>query len=397
MFSFDRTPMAPIGTEVMVHVKPNRRQTWGTTPFEHGTLHQPDITTVAFKPNHKSHPTPHTPLRDITVQRTDELQAIQNLRDLITGAASSLNNTPPSTESISTIIKETATSITPTLTNLVSPDPSPQPLQSATPTRVPNQPTVIPFEEHEYTPSDPPRPPRYNLRSQSNIVLSAIAMIGEAQARGMTVAAVIDNDTGDSLEYRHLIKHPKYKEIWSRSYANELGRLTDGILHPKKSDIPKNRLKSVAYSKIVVVERLQKKEKERTRLTVVGTYIDYPGNTAVPTSDLTTAKLLFNSVISTDGATFHGGDLKNFYLNTPMDRPDTNSTPSTRTAGSHVRIDLGMYGLPQAGILANKLLEKRLAKAGYYQCQHTPGLWRHVWRPITFCLVVDDLASKPSV
>ena len=29
MFSFDATPMAPIGTECMVHVKPSRRQTWG--------------------------------------------------------------------------------------------------------------------------------------------------------------------------------------------------------------------------------------------------------------------------------------------------------------------------------------------------------------------------------
>ncbi|KAL7480206.1 hypothetical protein ACHAW6_011040 [Cyclotella cf. meneghiniana] len=29
MFSFDATPMAPIGTECMVHVKPNRRHTWG--------------------------------------------------------------------------------------------------------------------------------------------------------------------------------------------------------------------------------------------------------------------------------------------------------------------------------------------------------------------------------
>eukprot|EP00804_Cyclotella_cryptica_P024314 CCRYP_020874-RA/>CCRYP_020874-RA protein AED:0.58 eAED:0.39 QI:0/0/0/1/0/0/3/0/174 len=174
MFSFDRTPMAPIGTEVMVHAKPNRRQTWGYHAIrKHGTLHQPDITTVASQVTESQKPpnTSYTPLRDIT--------AIQNLHDLITGAASSLNNTPPSTEPISTIIKETATSITPTLTNLVSPNPSPQPLQSATPTRVPNQPTVIPFEEHQYTPSDPPTP-RYNLRSQSNIALSAIAMIGEA-------------------------------------------------------------------------------------------------------------------------------------------------------------------------------------------------------------------------
>ncbi len=53
-----------------------------------------------------------------------------------------------------------------------------------------------------------------------------------------------------------------------------------------------------------------------------------------------------------------------------------------------------MYGLPQARILANQLLEKCLATKGYYQCQHTPGLWCHVWRNITFCLVVDDFGIK---
>jgi hypothetical protein len=40
----------------------------------------------------------------------------------------------------------------------------------------------------------------------------------------------------------------------------------------------------------------------------------------------------------------------------------------------YVEIRIGMYGLPQAGILANKLLEERLNTRGYYQCQHTPGL-----------------------
>jgi hypothetical protein len=53
-----------------------------------------------------------------------------------------------------------------------------------------------------------------------------------------------------------------------------------------------------------------------------------------------------------------------------------------------------MYGLPQAGILANKLLEQRLNARGYYHCQHTPGLWRHVWRDIIFCLIVDDFGIK---
>ena len=60
----------------------------------------------------------------------------------------------------------------------------------------------------------------------------------------------------------------------------------------------------------------------------------------------------------------------------------------------YVRIELGMYGLPQADLLANKLLAQRLNIDGYYQCQYTPGLWRHVWRPVTFSLVVDDFGIK---
>ena len=54
----------------------------------------------------------------------------------------------------------------------------------------------------------------------------------------------------------------------------------------------------------------------------------------------------------------------------------------------------GMYGLPQAGILANKLLKKRLARHGYFEMPQTPGLWQHVSRPISFTLVVDDFGIK---
>ena len=53
-----------------------------------------------------------------------------------------------------------------------------------------------------------------------------------------------------------------------------------------------------------------------------------------------------------------------------------------------------MYGLPEAGILANKLLKKQISTHGYYECQFTPGLYRHVWRPIMFSLVVDDFGVK---
>jgi hypothetical protein len=60
----------------------------------------------------------------------------------------------------------------------------------------------------------------------------------------------------------------------------------------------------------------------------------------------------------------------------------------------YIKTQKGMYDLPQAIILANQLLEKRLATKGYYQCQHTPGLWRHVWWNIAFCLLVNDFGIK---
>lgn len=52
-----------------------------------------------------------------------------------------------------------------------------------------------------------------------------------------------------------------------------------------------------------------------------------------------------------------------------------------------------MYGLPQAGRLANILLKRRLAKDDYYETK-TPGLWTHTFRPIWFTLIVDDFGVK---
>ena len=56
------------------------------------------------------------------------------------------------------------------------------------------------------------------------------------------------------------------------------------------------------------------------------------------------------------------------------------------------------WGLPQAGILANKLLRKRLAPHGYYECVNTtPGLWRHAIRPITFSFFGIKYVGKEHV
>lgn len=49
--------------------------------------------------------------------------------------------------------------------------------------------------------------------------------------------------------------------------------------------------------------------------------MDYPWDTSTPTADLSTVKMLLDSVVSMPGARFViTADIKNFYLNTPMKR-----------------------------------------------------------------------------
>jgi hypothetical protein len=46
--------------------------------------------------------------------------------------------------------------------------------------------------------------------------------------------SIIDPDTGATMEYRHLIKSPKHKDDWAHSFANEIGRLAQGIGNREK-------------------------------------------------------------------------------------------------------------------------------------------------------------------
>ncbi|KAL7425592.1 hypothetical protein ACHAXH_000063, partial [Discostella pseudostelligera] len=69
-------------------------------------------------------------------------------------------------------------------------------------------------------------------------------------------------------------------------------------------------------------------------------------------------------------------------------------TEYTYNGWVYFEINKGVYGLKQAGKLANDLLTERLKLSGYYQCPLTPGLWRHQWRPISFVLIVDDFGIK---
>ena len=117
----------------------------------------------------------------------------------------------------------------------------------------------------------------------------------------------IDPTTGVSLEYRHLVKGPT-KAIWESSFANEIGRLAQGfgtrmpyvintIFFIPKDKVPSGR--TVTYGRIVAKIRPQKAGTHRTRLTVGGHLIHLHGDVTTPTADLITAKLIFNSLLST--------------------------------------------------------------------------------------------------
>ena len=43
------------------------------------------------------------------------------------------------------------------------------------------------------------------------------------------LAAALNEETGELMDYRHLIGNPKYREFWKNSYGNKLGRLTQGV------------------------------------------------------------------------------------------------------------------------------------------------------------------------
>ena len=53
-----------------------------------------------------------------------------------------------------------------------------------------------------------------------------------------------------------------------------------------------------------------------------------------------------------------------------------------------------MYGLSQSGNISNDKLIKELAVKVFEPTNHTPGLWKHRNRPVTFAIVVDGSGIK---
>ena len=81
--------------------------------------------------------------------------------------------------------------------------------------------------------------------------------------------------------------------------------------------IPQDRV--VTYARFVIDFRTKKDDPKCVRITAGENLIKYPGELTTHTSDMTTDKILWNSILSTEVARFMGLDIKNCYLGTPLD------------------------------------------------------------------------------
>jgi len=219
------------------------------------------------------------------------------------------------------------------------------------------------------------------------------------------------------LKYKDLLQSED-KHLWSRGMCNELGRLSQGyhniagnntLYFIHKSKVPSN--KRVTYARIVCSLRPQKSETHRVRITAGGNITNYKGDPSTPVCSIETIKLHWNSVLSTPGAKYCTADLKDFFLMAALEEyeylrihisliPDEfiklYKLDELKDKDGYVYAEVhgGMYGFPQAGMLAHKDLTKRLTSHGYTPATYTPGLWTHKSNGITFTLVVDDFGIK---
>ena len=231
-----------------------------------------------------------------------------------------------------------------------------------------------------------------------------------AAHRGLVNTAIDLDDKGKKLSMTTALAGED-GHLWLEKHGEEIIRLfaseTIRLIHWHQ--LPPG--KKAAYYNPVVRTKIKDGEfVRRVRGVIGGDQIVYEGDTAAHTASMQLIKLLLNSVVSDTDAKFMTADIKDFYLGTPLPTTehmriklehipqhvvDTYDMAKYAHNGAVVvEVLKGIYGLPQAGILAQDRLVKHLATYGYIQAEHTPCLFRHVSNSVSFTLVVDDFGIK---
>jgi hypothetical protein len=219
-----------------------------------------------------------------------------------------------------------------------------------------------------------------------------------------------------------LMNDPATMEVWMMAFGKDFKGMSQGdnktgqkgttamfvMLPSNVPNIPKNRV--VTYAWVVVDHCPPKADPNQIQITASGNLIKSPGKLTTQTANITTAKLLWNSMLSTPEAKHMTLNIKNFYLSFPLNQFEYMRIPfalfppwivkqyalKDKILNGHIYLEMqrAMWGLPQAGILANKFLKKWFAPHRYFECKQMPGLWKHAKCPISFTLVVDNFRVK---
>jgi hypothetical protein len=191
--------------------------------------------------------------------------------------------------------------------------------------------------------------------------------------------------TGKTINsHKRLMHYPATSKTWQTAFGKDFGGMVQGnhktgqkgtnsiivMTHKEIARIPNQQ--TVTNARVVVNFCPQKADPHHIQITAGGNLVNYPGELSTCTADLTTLKLMWNSVLSTDGARYMCLDIKNFYLMAPLDRFEYMKMPlvlfpdwikkqyNLDKYAYHRFVYLEMrravWGLPQAGILVNKLL-----------------------------------------
>ena len=330
-YDYNRMPLAPLGCAVQFHVKPKNRKTWGehsmdgwyvrTSP-EHYRCHEIFVKatrntrisdTVFFKHKYITQPT-ITPedaimkaLQDIrqaisgksNTKGQENLQALERMTQALEKPRNNEkgSNNDALLQRIQQLQQRAATRVerqenipqgAPRVESKRDVHPSPrvesQVQQQAVPQVKVQQTQNGARDEvqHQDLIADRVRARRAQAQQQPQVQQQdSVAERVKARRRGIAeiaamceemnyqANAVLDMETGKLLEYRQLLKHPKFKEDWNVSAANKFGQLaqgiggrikgTDTIKLIKKSDVPQDRFKDVTYIKFVCTVRTEKK------------------------------------------------------------------------------------------------------------------------------------------
>eukprot|EP00804_Cyclotella_cryptica_P003921 CCRYP_016106-RA/>CCRYP_016106-RA protein AED:0.11 eAED:0.25 QI:0/0/0/1/0.2/0.16/6/0/1395 len=424
-FNFDATPLGPAGCRILIHSKATTRRSWDYRSHEgfyhfttiaatvYSTKNRSVAITDAIKFRHHYLPTPDLTAEDkiiaalqqlqlATKSPTAQLQAIYKLRDIFRHYATTATNpdtTPPRVQALpprvppEAPIRDTTLHPTPTTAWQTVPEHT----RRGVPTTIDQ-----PIAARTFGPASGHRPLRNSF--------AALADTTDNESLG-TAMPVLDQDTGQLLEHKQLRRHPKHKATWDTPYSNELGRLCQGIGHHpyintrSYRDIPNQRKGDVTYTRVVCEIRPQKLTLT-ARITLEATASGTQATVGPKRAHWKPSNSFSIAFFPHLPRRFASFDISNFYLGTPLDRPEYARIKLSDIPGDFVQeyslqdfahnVSKGVYGLKQAGKLANDLLTQRLEMHGYYQCATTPGLWRHKWRPVLFVLIVDDFGIQYS-